>query len=72
MTRDEIAENIMEYLDDKYKNTGWPFIHMRELRSYFYQMDILPALNDLRMKGLVRKRENANGILVELIVNEDY
>ena len=70
MTRDELSEKILEYLESKYRNTGWPYIHIKELRSYFYRIDILPALNDLRIKGIVRKRENANGILIELVVSE--
>lgn len=72
MNQKDIADRIMVYLEDKYRSTGWPFIHLKDISSYFYQIDILPALNDLRMKGLIRKRENANGILVELIVNEEY
>lgn len=63
-----LEDSILEYLEQRYKKTKFQFIPLHELTTYFGEdIDLKPALNALRKKNLIKRREGGNYILVEII-----
>jgi hypothetical protein len=65
---DNLENSIMEYLESRYNSTRFQFIPLHELTTYFGEdIDLKPALNALRKKNLINRREGGNYVLVEII-----
>ena len=57
---------LHQFMKDTYEKTKFPFFTVMGLKLAFGATAV-NDLNELRKQGIVRKREGANGPLVELI-----
>lgn len=58
---------ILEYIEEKYRKTKWPFFSFIELQNKF-GTDTKKQLNKLFLDGKIRKRRYINGVLVEYLI----
>ena len=69
-SKTEITEKLKNYLLGRVKTTGWNFIPIHEITSYFgSDASVRDCLNDLRKQGIVRKRTGGNYDLIEIIID---
>ena len=57
---------VHQFLNETYSKTKYPFFSLAGLRLAFGD-ETSEQLNQLRDKGIVRRRKGANGPIVELI-----
>jgi len=64
-----MANEILSYLQQRYKKTGFRFFSIIHLRNKFGQ-SVANDLNTLYKQGYIKKQEGANAPLIELIENK--
>ena len=59
---------VLNYIQAKYKRLGFVFIPVNEITNLFGD-SARDELNQLKKQGLIRRREGANGPLIEYLPN---
>ena len=63
---------VLNYIQAKYKRLGFVFIPVNEITNLFGD-SARDELNQLKKQGLIRRREGANGPLIEYLpINTKY
>ena len=63
--------DILKYLKDQYIETKWPFVRFTDLSNLFGIQYTKKELNLLYELKMINKRDCAQGILVELIIEPE-
>ena len=61
---------VLEYIRERYNKTGWHYIRLGEITNALGD-GARTDLNKLKQNGIIRRRDGANGALIEYLPNND-